>query len=97
MLLGEQIARLEDETPAAEMLLGLGDLSLTARVTEAATQVGITPGAFIAESVGRFVQGADDEEWLTLVGLMSRSDNPGQVFLLRVLNAVLPKAEAAAA
>jgi hypothetical protein len=96
MLLGEQIARLEDETVAAEMLLGLGDLTLTARLTEAASRDGLTPGAFIAESVGRFVQGASDEEWLTLIGLMSRADNPGQVFLCRVLHAVLPKLEAAA-
>lgn len=96
MLLGEQIARVEDETIAAETLLGLGDLTLTARVTEAATRDGVTPGAFIAESVGCFVQGASDEDWLTLVGLISRADNPGQVFLMRVLHAVLQQVEAAA-
>jgi hypothetical protein len=95
MLLGEQIARLEDETVAAELLLGLGDLTLTTRVSAAASRDGLSPGAFIAESVGRFVQGASDEDWLTLIGLMSRSDNPGEVFLLRVLNAMLPKAKAA--
>jgi len=95
-LLGEQIARLEDETVAAETLLGLGDLTLTARVSEAAAREGVTPGAFIAESVGRFVRGASNEDWLTLVGLMSRAENPGQAFLMRVLHAVLPQVEAVA-
>ena len=32
------------------------------------------------QSVGLFVDGASDERWLTLIGLMSRADNPGQVF-----------------
>jgi hypothetical protein len=46
--------------------------------------------------VGRFVDGASDEEWLKLIGLMSKTDNPGQVFLRRVLsNAVQDTTERA--
>ena len=31
-------------------------------------------------------QGASDEEWLALIGQMSRAKNPGQVFLRRALS-----------
>jgi hypothetical protein len=34
----------------------------------------------------RFVSGASDEEWLALIGQMSRAKNPGQVFLRRALS-----------
>jgi hypothetical protein len=34
----------------------------------------------------RFVNGASDEEWLTLIGQMSRAENPGQIFLRHALS-----------
>jgi hypothetical protein len=32
---------------------------------------------------------ASNEEWLTLVGIMSRADDPGQAFLRRILSNAL--------
>jgi hypothetical protein len=90
MLLGEVIARFEDETFASETLFALGDLALTAQVVASAAATDISPGEFATQSVGRFVSGASDDEWLTLIGLMSRADNPGQVFLRRLLSNALP-------
>ena len=90
MQLGDVIARFEDEAFANETLFALGDLALTAQVVASAAENNISAGEFAAQSVGQFVNGASDEEWLTLIGLMSRADNPGQVFLRRVLSNALP-------
>lgn len=93
MLLGDVIARFEDEAFVNETLLTLDDLALTARVFTVAAENNVSAGEFAAQSVGQFVNGASDEEWLTLIGLMSRAENPGQVFLRRVLSNALPRTQ----
>jgi len=87
MLLGDIIARFRDEAVVSEALLLLDDFALTAQVVARAADSNVSAGELAVESVGRFVNGATDEEWLTLIGQMSRSDNPGGVFLRRVLSA----------
>jgi hypothetical protein len=94
MLLGDIMADFEDETRAGEALLTLDDIVLLTRVTEAAAAQQMTPGQFAAQSVGRFVTAANDEQWLTLVGLMARADNPGRLFLQRVLAGALAQERA---
>lgn len=89
MLLGDVIASFTDPTRAGEALLALDDLALTAAIAAAADAEDMTAGEFAMQAVGAFVDGASDERWLTLIGLMSRADNPGQVFLRRVLSDVL--------
>jgi hypothetical protein len=86
MLLGDIIAKFEDEAFVNETLLALDDLALTTQVITVAAESNVSAGEFAAHSVGQFVNRASDEEWLTLIGLMSRADNPGQVFLRRVLS-----------
>ena len=78
MQLGDVIARFEDDAFVSETLFALDDLTLTARITAAAVEENVSAGEFAAQAVGQFVNGASDEEWLTLIGLMSRADNPGQ-------------------
>ena len=89
MLLGDVIARFEDEVFASETLFALDDLALTARVLALAAENHLSAGEFASQSVGQFVTGASDEEWLTLIGQMSHADDPGQVFLRRVLSNAL--------
>jgi hypothetical protein len=89
MLLGDVIARFNDEAFAGETLFTLDDLALTARVAALAAENNVSAGEFVRESVGRFANGASDDEWLTLIGQMSRAENPGQVFLRRVLSNAL--------
>jgi len=93
MQLGDVIARFEDEAFVGETLLALDDLALTARIAASAAENSVSAGEFAAQAVGQFVNGASDEEWLTLIGLMSRADNPGQVFLRRVLSNALPQSQ----
>ena len=64
----------------------LRDLTLTARLVALAAERNVSTGELAVEAVGRFVNGASDEEWLTLIGQMSRSENPGGIFLRRVLS-----------
>lgn len=85
MLLGDVIARFDDEASAQETLFSLGDLALTTRVVALAAKRGMSAGELAIQSVAQFVANASDADWLTLVGQMARAENPGAVFLRRVL------------
>ncbi len=92
MLLGDVIARFEDEAGAAEALLALDDLALVTCVSAAAADEELTVGEFAARAVGQFVADASDDDWLTLIGRMTRTENPGRVFLIHVLGVALAPA-----
>ncbi len=91
MLLGEVIARFDDEAAANEALLSLGDLALMLRVSVLAAEEQVSAGQLAMQAVGQFVNSASDEDWLTLVGQMSRADDPGSVFLRSALSRALPQ------
>jgi hypothetical protein len=84
MLIGDVIARLEDDGEADEALLALGDLALTARVASAAAREAMTRGEFVATCVGRLAH-SSDEQWVSVLGQMGRTDDPGRVFLRRAI------------
>jgi hypothetical protein len=84
-VLGDLIARLVDEAVAAETLLSLDDLPLVARIAKASVGAGLPPGAYAAAAVGRYVAEADDQEWLSLIGIMTRDADPSGAFLRRAL------------
>jgi hypothetical protein len=95
MLLGDILAKFEDAAFATEAMFAIDDIVLTTRIGEAAAAEQLSPGEFAMQLIRRFVNGASDEEWLTLIGLISRHANPGQVFLRRVLsNALAIRSEA---
>jgi hypothetical protein len=96
MLIGELITRLEDEAIAAETLIGLGDVALLADVSAAAADQSVTLGEFTVMSVERFATHAADEEWLTMIGRLSRTSDPGAAFLRQVLAAAVRTDEALA-
>ncbi len=81
MLLGDVIAGLDDEAAAMETLVSLGDLALLRRVEEAAAEHALTPGEFAAQAVGSFSSRASDEDWVSLIGVMGRTAEPGQACL----------------
>jgi hypothetical protein len=85
MLMGDIIARFEDEVAANETLLALGDLALTLRVTTLAAENNVSVGQFAMQAVGHFVNGAGDGDWLTLIGQMSLAEDPGMLFLRHAL------------
>jgi hypothetical protein len=89
MLLGDIIARLDDEAVAMEALVGLGDLALLACVEGAAEVEGITAGEFAAQAVQAFSTGASDEDWVSLIGVMGQTSDPGQACLKKMVEFAL--------
>lgn len=89
MQVGELITRFEDEAVAVETLVALDDIALTARVSQAAAEQELTIGEFAVVAVQRFASHATHEDWLTLLGRMSRTEDPGRIFLRYVLSSAL--------
>lgn len=89
MMLGDMLAGLDDETKATEIIFGLGDLQLLAGIRQQAEAEGIDLATFAREAVQRYAAQASDEEWITLMGLIGRSDDPAGVCLRRALGAAL--------
>ena len=82
-MLGDILARLTDETTAVETILGAGDLTLLTVVKERAAAEGLDLAACVTQTVRRYTHEASDEEWVTLIGLMNRANDPGAICLKR--------------
>ncbi|HEY4982230.1 MAG TPA: hypothetical protein VII24_09905 [Pseudolabrys sp.] len=82
-MLGDILARLSDETTAVETILGAGDLTLLAAVRERAAADGLDLAACVTQTVQRYTHEASDEEWVTLMGMLNRSPDPGTTCLKR--------------
>ena len=94
MLLGDIIARLDDAVVANETLLGLNDLVLVARVETAAAAEQLTPGEFAAMAVRSFSDTATDDDWVSLIGVMGQTTEPGFVCLRKMIEfALKPKVQ----
>jgi hypothetical protein len=85
MLLGDVIARFDDDSTALQMLMSLDDLALIARVREACGREDYALGEFARAAVQRYASAASDEEWVTVLGQMGRTQAPGIEFLRRAL------------
>ena len=83
MMLGDLVARLRDEAVVEEALLAFTDLALLADLRAQAEASGLELGAYAAAAVSRYASDAPAEEWVTLMGAMSRSQDPGAVYLKR--------------
>ena len=85
MLLGDLIAGLEDDAVASETILRVGDLKLLAAMQASAEAEGMDLASYARTAVQRYTAEASNEEWITLMGLLSRADDPGLVCLRRAL------------
>ena len=74
MLLGDLIARFDDEAVAEEAVLALGDLAMLAALRERAAAAGLPVGACPASGAGRQA-GCQ----------MGKAPDPGAVYLRRAL------------
>jgi len=89
MLLGDLIARFDDEGVAMEALIGLDDLALARRASDAAAREALDVGAFMSMAVRRYLNQAPPDEWTTLMGAMGRSADPASVLIRRALDFIL--------
>src|SRR6266581_8868345 len=94
MQLGEIIRSLSEETPADEALLACNDIVLFARVGEAAARYEETVGEYAAGAVRRFANLAVSEDWLGLMNVVERADDPGIGCLTYMMNWSLNKDKA---
>lgn len=85
MLFGDLLSRFTDEAVATEAILSLADLRLLTALRERAEADGLDLGSFAALAVQRYAEEASDEEWVTLMGAMERSNDPGLTCLKRAL------------
>jgi hypothetical protein len=88
-MLGDLLANLTDETTALETILGAGDLKLLTAAQELAAADGLDLAAYVMQTVQRYTNKASDEEWVTLMGLLNRSQDPGTTCLKRALEHAL--------
>ena len=82
-MLGDLLANLTDETTALETILGAGDLALLTAVRDHAAAECVDLGAYVGQMVQRYANEASDEEWITLMGALNRSQDPGATCLKR--------------
>jgi hypothetical protein len=87
MMLGDILARLSDDGEAAEIILGVGDLRLLAAMKERAEAEGLDLAAYARAVVQRYAAEASDEEWVTMMGQIGRSGDPGLTCLKRAFEA----------
>ena len=88
-MLGDLLASLTDEATALETILSAGDLKLLAAAQELAAADGLDLAVFMTQTVQRYTNEASDEEWVTLMGLLNRSPDPGTTCLKRALEHTL--------
>ena len=77
MQLGEIIRSFSEEAPASEALLACNDIVLFAQVGEAAGRYQETVGEYAAGAVRRFANLAVSEDWLGLMNVIERANDPG--------------------
>lgn len=91
MMLGDMLAELNDDAQAAELILGLDDLQLLAGARARAKSEGIDLASFARQAVQRHAAQASAEEWITLMGLIGRADDPARACLRRALEFALSR------
>ena len=85
MQLGKLMDHLAFEDDAAAALEALGDIVLFAEVQAMGERYDESPGEYVANAAHRFAAIAGDEDWLNLMTVMERSDDPAHAALERML------------
>ncbi len=94
MQLGDIIRNLSDEAQASEALLSCNDIALVARVGVAAQRYEESVGDYAAGAVRRFANLAGSEDWLALMNVIERAQDPGLEVLAHMVDWSLRQDEA---
>lgn len=89
-MLGQLIAALDDPTVSARLLSALDDQGLSARLAAAAGADRRSPSDVMAARVRHFLDAATDEQFVQLIGIMNRAEDPGLAAVRAILSAALP-------
>jgi hypothetical protein len=94
MQLGEIIRDFSDAARVDEALVACGDLALLARINGTADRFDETIGEYAAGAVRRSANLASSEDWLALMNVIERADDPGFNCLTHMLNWSLKRDQA---
>ena len=64
-------------------------MTLLAAAKERAAAEGLDLAACVTQTVQRYTHEATDEEWVTLIGMMNRAQNPGATCIKRAFEHAL--------
>jgi hypothetical protein len=93
MQLGQIIRSFSEDAAASEALLACNDIVLFARVGDAANRYAETVGEYASGAVRRFANLAGSEDWLGLMNVVERTDDPATGCLAYMVNWSLTKDE----
>lgn len=93
-MLGALIANLDDPTVTSRVLASLDGPDLSARLAAFSAAEGRTPAQMLAGLVRHFLEVADDEQFVQLIGIMNRAEDPSLAAVRAILTAALPEAAA---
>lgn len=88
-MLGDLIQHLHRPEVAAAALESLPDPALAGRVTAAAEAAGLDTQDYVAALVRGFLDHADDDRWVQLVGIMGKARDPGLAALEAIFRLAL--------
>jgi len=89
-MLGNILGGLTNAVVAEELLNGIADEALLARVHTAAGDNNVTPGIYVAAAVRHLLDHGGEEIWLDIVGKMANSPQPGAAALRTILSRAFP-------
>ena len=84
-MLGELVAQLDRPEVAAGALAALEDRDLESTIRRYADSNDLAVSDCVAGIVRSFLDQADDEAWVQLIGIMARAENPGVAALGAIL------------
>src|SRR4051794_34125523 len=93
MQLGQIIRSFSEDAAASEALLACNDMVLFARVGAAANRYGKPVGEYASGAARRFATPAGSEDWLGLMNVVERTDDPATGCLPYMVNWSLTKDE----
>ena len=85
MLLGDLMTRLQSDAGATLALETLGDIVLLSEVSAMGARFDEAPGAYVTGAAARFANSASDEDWLSLVAVIEKGQDPAREALARML------------
>jgi hypothetical protein len=86
VMLGDMLAAARDSSSGFQAWLERSDAALAVRITEAASESGITPTQFVRSAIADFDRYAAEEDWATLTSSLRDTDDPGTVCLLAMVH-----------
>lgn len=85
MLLGDLLAQVERAGANGNVAALIDDLSLLSQVAAVAAEEGSDPDSYVLFAVRRFERGASPDDWVSLMGDVSRGPDAGGVCLKRIV------------